>query len=211
MDFILTDALEEDQLNLQLSDDEIEEGDTEDDAFIDDAPMEQDSISFYRDPTILDSYPKFENQTRNPIEVINADTEDYFGNDDQSELYAPEVRDNIEFDFFENYEKSSEKFKKLLLCFENVENHLFYAVIYGLMYMKTEKGQSIKKENAREVLRDELFFKLKEIEETNMLDKSLFGYFSRYSKINEVLVKHRYFLRFLERRNQHRYQIKKRR
>ena len=40
MDFILTDALEEDQLNLQLSDDEIEEGDTEDDAFIDDAPME---------------------------------------------------------------------------------------------------------------------------------------------------------------------------
>ena len=110
MDFILTDALEEDQLNLQLSDDEIEEGDTEDDAFIDDAPMEQDSISFYRDPTILDSYPKFENQTRNPIEVINADTEDYFVNDSQPELYAPEVRDSVEFDFFENYEKSAEKF-----------------------------------------------------------------------------------------------------
>lgn len=152
MDFLLNEAHEEDQLNLQVSDDEIEEGTAEDTAFIDDAPMEQESISLYRDPTILDNYSRFENQTRNTIEVINADTEDYFGNDSQPELYAPEVRDNVEFYFFENYEKSAEKIKKTLLCFENIENHLFYAVIHSLMYKKTEKGQSIKKENAREVL-----------------------------------------------------------
>ena len=157
----------------------------------------------------MDNYSRFENQTRNTIEVINADTEDYFGNDSQPELYAPEVRDNVEFYFFENYEKSAEKIKKTLLCFENIENHLFYAVIYSLMYKKTEKGQSIKKENAREVLGDELFFELKEIEETTMLDKSLFGCFSRCLKINEVLGKHRYFLMFFERRNQYRYQIRK--
>ena len=110
MDFILTEAHEEDQLSLQVSDNEIEEGNAEDTAFIDDAPMKQKSISFYRDRTILDNYPRFENQTRNPIEVINADTEDYFVNDSQPELYAPEVRDSVEFDFFENYEKSAEKF-----------------------------------------------------------------------------------------------------
>ena len=40
MDFLLTEAHEEDQLNLQVSDDEIEEGTAEDTAFIDDVPME---------------------------------------------------------------------------------------------------------------------------------------------------------------------------
>ena len=47
-----------------------------------------------------------------------------------------------------------EKFKKTLLSFDDVENQLFYAAVYGLMYKKTNKAQLIKKENAREVLGD---------------------------------------------------------
>ena len=50
MDFILTEAQEdEDQpFLLQFSDEEIEKTN-----FIDDASMQQESISLYRDPTIL--------------------------------------------------------------------------------------------------------------------------------------------------------------
>ena len=53
----------------------------------------QERISFYRDPNVLENYSKFRNQARNPIDVINEETEDYFGNDNQQELYAPDIRD----------------------------------------------------------------------------------------------------------------------
>ena len=89
-----------------------------------------------------------------------------------------------------------------------MENQLFFAVIYGLMFKKNEKEQ-IRKDNAREVLGDELFFDLKEIEVQSMLDHSLFGYFDRCHAINTVLGKHRYFWRFFERRNKYRYQLRK--
>ena len=56
MDFILTEAHEEDQPALQVSDDEIEET-NEDTAFIDDTPIEQEK--FYRDLNNLEHYPKF--------------------------------------------------------------------------------------------------------------------------------------------------------
>ena len=42
-----------------------------------------------------------------------------------------------------------------------------------------------------------------------MLDKSLFGFFSRCFKINIVISKYEYFLRFFERRNLYRYLTKK--
>ena len=41
------------------------------------------------------------------------------------------------------------------------------------------------------------------------MDHSLFGFFERCQKINEVLAENGYFLRFYERRNKFRYQIKK--
>ena len=56
-----------------------------------------------------------------------------------------------------------------MLSFPDVENQLFFTVIYGLMFKKNEKEQ-IRKDNAREVLGDELFFDLKEIEVQSMLD-----------------------------------------
>ena len=100
---------------------------------------------------------------------MNEETEDFFGNDNQPELYAPEEREIVEFDLFCDYEKVAEKLKKTLLSFPDVENQLFFTVIYGLMFKKNEKEQ-IRKDNAREVLGDELFFDLKEIEVQSMLD-----------------------------------------
>ena len=50
-----------------------------------------------------------------------------------------------------------------MLKFNDVEDHLFYAVIYGLMCYKTDKA-NIKKEDAQKVLGDYLYFDLLEIE-----------------------------------------------
>ena len=89
MDFILMKPQEEDQPAIQVSDDKMEET-NKDTAFIDDTPIEQESISFYRDLNNFEHYPKFKNQTRNPIEVTYSDTETYFGEDNQPEFYDPE-------------------------------------------------------------------------------------------------------------------------
>ena len=42
----------------------------------------------------------------------------------------------VDFDRFDKYDQNIEKFKSTLLKLDEVENHLFYAVIYGLMYQK---------------------------------------------------------------------------
>lgn len=67
MDFILSEA-EENTPNVHFSDEDKKE-DNDNSDFIDNAPIEQESRSFYRDLTNLEHYPKFANQTRDPIEA----------------------------------------------------------------------------------------------------------------------------------------------
>ena len=76
------------------------------------------------------------------------------------------------------------------------------------MYDKL-KGQNVKLEKAKETLGDDFFLKLKEVESGVMLDYTLFGYFDRCRQINDILSKEYYFLRFYERRNKFRFQLKK--
>ena len=67
-----------------------------------------------------------------------------------------------------------------------------------------------KKEDAQNVLGDQIYFDLLEIEPETLHDKSLFGLFDRYHIINQVLAKNGFFLKFFERRNVYRFLIKKR-
>lgn len=187
MDFILSKA-EESTPTLQFSDDETEEN-NDDSNFIDVALIEQESIHFYRDLTNLDHYPKFVGHTRNPIETTSTDTDDYFGQDDQPELYDPENSDFAEFDRFDKFEQNIKKFNSALLNFDGFKNYFFYAFIYGLMYQKTDQ-LNIKKDDPRKILCDELYFDLLEIEPSTMLDKSLFSHFERCFAINQVLEKY---------------------
>ena len=71
------------------------------------------------------------------------------------------------------------------------------------MYHKCNSEQVVK-EKIIEVLGGNLFNDLKEIEGEVELDRTLFGYFDRCFKLNEVLAKHNYFLKFFERRDVYR-------
>ena len=53
-----------------------------------------------------------------------------------------------------------------------------------------------------------LFTDLKEIEKKTMLDHSISGYFNQCQLTNEILSMYVFFLRFYERRNKFRYQLK---
>ena len=141
MDFILNEAFEEDKdFKLVFSDDsneEFTEGEEEfssaDEEFIDDAPCEEEQDdSFYRNLNNRDEYIKFPNQMKNPIEVVEEPEEDYFGEDDISELFDPENREEVDFDLFYTDTDKSSKFKNSLLCFANVDNHFFMLLFTAL-------------------------------------------------------------------------------
>ena len=92
--------------------------------------MEQQSINVYRDLKNLNHYPKFETQTKNPIDATYSDVDSYFGEDEKFKVYATENRNFVEFDRFEKLEKSVESFKNTLFKFDGVENHLFFFFFY---------------------------------------------------------------------------------
>ena len=102
----------------------------------------------------------------------------------------------------QNFKTSPLNFK------EDVENKFFYAFIYGISHIKLN-GMNITFENIKETLGERLLLRLKCIEQQTKLDHTLFGYFERCQKINEVLTEFGYFLRFYDWRNKFRYLVKK--
>ena len=117
-------------------------------------------------------------------------------------------REQVDFDLFDFDTLKSRNFKESLLNFSNVENKFFCAVIYGIMQIKLNRID-VKLENVKETLGNKLSFSLKEIETLTRLDHFLFVFFERCQKMNEILSEHSYFLRFYERRNKFRFQLRK--
>ena len=74
--------------------------------------------------------------------------------------------------------------------------------------LKRQNLSSVLLEDAQNVLGKDFFIKLKEIESNVMLDHTIFGYFDCCHLINSVLSEHGFFLRFYERRNKFRYQLR---
>ena len=140
MDFILNEAeVEGSDFKLVFSDDEEDMLTTSDDRqFIDDSDKQAEDRSFYRDINNREHYPRFINQTRDPVEAVNEPAEEFYGNDNMPEMYDPEKREDIDFDLFDTDHDRAISFKNSLVCFSDVENHFFffYAIIYGIMYDK---------------------------------------------------------------------------
>lgn len=95
-----------------------------------------------------------------------------------------------------------------MLKFDEVENHLLFAVIYGIMYHKTDT-ENIKKEDAQEILGNDLYFDLLEIEPNTLPAQQIFIWFFSEVQINKVISKYSFFLRFFKRRNMYRFLAKK--
>ena len=74
------------------------------------------------------------------------------------------------------------------------------------MSQKTENRPNF--DQFKEILGQDFYLALKEIEPDVMLDHTIFGFFERCSIMNEVLAKFGYFLRFYDRRNKFRYQLR---
>ena len=125
-------------------------------------------------------------------------------------MFAPQNIDDVEFHDFSNYKKKAADFKKKLLCFslEDEPNLFFSSVIYALSYLqKNEKPADFP--SAIQIVGQDRFLKLNQIEKEIMLDYTQFGFFDRCMKLNELLAREfGCFLRFYERRKKFRYQLR---
>ena len=213
MDFIFNEAeVAEDDFKLRFSDDSDEESaspPSEDNDFITDEEIEaENEPSFYRSVDNREEFYQFKNQFKNPVEVPKRSEDEFYGEDDLPEMYVPEKREHVTFHLFQNEKERAFNFKKSQRCFsDEIQNHFFCSVIYGIMHQKTE-GKNLELKFAEEILGREFFLKLKEIEPDIMLDHTIFGFFNRCTLINELIAQFGYFLRFYERRNKFRYQLR---
>ena len=164
--------------------------------------------SFYRNFGNREEFHKVKNQIKNPVERHQKRKSDFYGDDDLPEMFSSENREYVEFDTSQCTKERASNIKKTLKHFDNesIENHFFYSIVYGLMFQKTEKRPEL--DFAKEVLGSDFYLALTEIEPDVMLDHTIFGFFDRCTKMNEVLAKFGYFLRFYERRNKFRYQLR---
>ena len=122
----------------------------------------------------------------------------YYGKEDiRPELHAPEHRDLVSFDKFTGFEKSVDKFNKTLKYFEGSENQFFDAIIYDIMFYKSN-DEIIDKNKITEVVGEDFYNDLLEIKDEIKLDRTLFGHFDRCFIVNQVLAKHNFFLKFLQ-------------
>ena len=171
---------------------------------------DEEDLTFYRRFENRERFKSFQNQSKNLVDEFIRSERDYYGNDNQPEMFVSENREQIEFHSFKDYKQTAEEFKKTLLCFSDtsIKNNFFYSVVYGLAHIKTEK-RPITFESAIDILGRENFLKLKEIQQEIMLDYTQFGFLDRCMKVNDVLAANfGCFLRFYERRNKFRYQLR---
>ena len=128
------------------------------------------------------------------------------------ELFAPEDRKNVNFHSFSKDKERALNLKKSLQCFvPEQENQFFYAVLYGLMYHKIKDATPISKisiDDAEKTVGRDFYFELQKIKPAVMLDYTVFGFFDRCKTMNWVLSRFGFFLKFYERRNKFRYQLR---
>lgn len=135
------------------------------------------------------SQTKFKNQKKSVKEIKRRKEKLYFGKDGQPEMYAPENMNNVKFHIFSDYKKKAAKFKRTLLYFRPgtaEPNSFFSSVVYELAYLpKNEKPLNFL--SATNIIGQDKFLKLKEIEKDIILCYTQFGYFNRCVKLNSVL------------------------
>ena len=127
MEFIQLEAGKDSQyqpISNEVDDDDEEVPNDEMEHFIDNSQGPEEDISFYQNLNNQDQYYNFPNQTQNVRDAIAEDCEMYFGEgkDSQPELYTPEDRDSVEFDFL-GFQKCIKKFKDTLKNFKEMRTH----------------------------------------------------------------------------------------
>ena len=195
-DFLLTEAIDEDE-------DEIENGEgndfvstLSDEEFIDDESQFENNASDYYGLTNIER--PYDDAIQDSISDINFDQE---ANNYNFDDFHEEKIDN-----FKDFTERLDKFKKTL-CFPKEiqdENSFFYAILYAVRYHLTEKLDKVSDDYFKK--NDlEIFTKLYHLQDFLKLDLKVSTFEDRCYTINHILNKFNLFLRVYEEKEKFRY------
>lgn len=126
MEFIWFEEEDLDQ-NRQKNDEEELNLPAEDDDFIDEKSIQEES----EEP----SFSRFINQTRDLNEVLNCDDGSRLERRDlQPEMFIAEGRENVDFNEFDERAKLLDKFKKTIRKFEDIDAKDSFLVLFYLVF-----------------------------------------------------------------------------
>ena len=153
-DFLISEAIDEDQEDIEEEEDHEGNITLSDEEFIDDSPIEQSQSNYYGfinvsrdyDDAIRDSFVDLdESQEANNFVNHEIDDDDY---DDEDKI-----------DNFKNFESKVEQFKKPLIFPHGLKNSdsLFYALLYGLRHHLTKKIDAVDDEQIKKDISSEIY------------------------------------------------------
>ena len=195
-DFLLTEAIDEDE-------DEIENGEgndfvstLSDEEFIDDESQFENNASDYYGLTNIER--SYDDAIQDSISDINFDQE--------ANNYNVDDFHEGKIDNFKDFTERIDKFKKTL-CFPKEiqdENSFFYAILYAVRYHLTEKLDKVSDDNFKK--NDlEIFEKIYHLQDFLKLDLKVSTFEDQCYTINHILNKFNLFLRVYEEKEKFRY------
>ena len=195
-DFLLTEAIDEDEEEIENGEGNDFASTLSDEEFIDDESQFENNASDYYELTNIER--PYDDAIQDSISDINLDQE---ANNYNFDDFHEEKIDN-----FKDFTERIDKFKKTL-CFPKEiqnENSFFYAILYAVRYHLTEKLDKVSDDYFKK--NDlEIFTKIYHLQDFLKLDLKVSTFEDQCYTINHILNKFNLFLRVYEQKEKFRY------
>ena len=112
MDFIIDEGEISDDFYSKNSDGSDEESLLDDFIDSENDGGEEEDLALYSRFENRERFNSFQNQFKNPVDESIRSEENYYGDDDQPEMFSPEDCEQIEFHSFKDYKQKTDDFKK---------------------------------------------------------------------------------------------------
>ena len=199
-DYLLTEAIDEDENEIENGEGNDFVSTLSDDEFIDDeSQFENNASDYYGLVNIERSY---DDAMQDSISEINFDNEaNNYDFDDDDDNFDEEKVDN-----FKDFSERLNKFKENLYFPKEIqdENSFFYSILYAVKYYLTEELNKVS-DDYFEKSDLEILTKIYHLKDFLKLDLKVSTFEDQCYTINHILIKHNLFLRVYEEKEKFRY------
>ena len=199
-DFLVTEAIDEDEIENEEDEGNNFASTLSDDEFIDDESQfeDQNASDYYGFTNVERSYD-------DAIQDLLTDVD--FSS--EANNYNYNVDDNFEekIDHFKDFESRVLKFKKTLFCPHELQNEdsFFYSILYAFRYHITKKYDKVTDDEIKKDITAEIFDEIYSLKKFLKLDLNISTFENQCYTINHILNKNNLFLRIFEQKDKFRY------
>ena len=188
-DFLIREAIDEDD-EFAEREEENEVATVSDNEFIDDTEFDESNADYYA----------FTNVTRDYNDAVEDSLSD-FDYDQEPDNYYDDNEVDLPIDEFKDYKKKIDSFKETLINpqDENNPDSFFYAILYTIRYILTQKSEPCVDDDEIKVdIGAEIFGEMYQLKDKLRLDLDILNFENQCFQVNRILNKNNFFLRVFE-------------